>query len=256
MKLFGVLKPLWPTDRFLRRVIIASVLYQIGLSLAIIFCACSLYSDLTWIQLKNLLSAWDGGHYLYLARYGYQTSGDEATFIAFYPLYPWLIRLTSQILPNEHLAAVSVTILGSIVGHVAFAYYLLKTGCNRSQIWRILCLLFLTPISVYFSMIYTEGMFLAETALCLLALRCDRYAWAAGFGLMASATRLVGILSIVPFISRFIETQRWRSHWQSILWVCLIPLGYGIYLYLNWKFFGDPFHYRGVLGAHWQKTAS
>jgi hypothetical protein len=37
---------------------------------------------------------------------------------------------------------------------------------------------------------------------------------------------------------KFWKTKRWNWRW---LWIALVPLGFGVYLFLNWRVTGDPF---------------
>lgn len=244
------------SNPFTTRVIIACALFQVGLGLAIasgvVF---HLHPELTWSRIIHLFRVWDGQHYIYLAENGYQTSGFAANLIAFYPLYPLLIWAASSLGSDTHISAIFITIVASFMGHVVFALYLMEIGCDRWKTWRILTLLFLTPITVYFSVIYTEALFLLETAMCLLMLRKEQYKWAAISGLCASATRLFGVLLVIPYIAHFLETKQLVTKWRSLLWVCLIPLGYVIYLCINWQLFGDIFYHRNVLQSYWHKTA-
>ena len=45
-----------------------------------------------WLEIWN---NWDTLHYLRLAEHGYVAAGDSRVSLVFFPLYPWLIRLTA-----------------------------------------------------------------------------------------------------------------------------------------------------------------
>src|ERR1700736_5600270 len=52
----------------------------------------------------DLLNHWDVGQYLNIATLGYGPTGDARLRLAFYPLYPMLIRLMTPIFRTSHLA--------------------------------------------------------------------------------------------------------------------------------------------------------
>ena len=45
-----------------------------------------------WLEIWN---NWDAMHYLRLAQQGYVAAGDSRVSLVFFPLYPWLVRLTA-----------------------------------------------------------------------------------------------------------------------------------------------------------------
>src|SRR5204862_5770061 len=47
-----------------------------------------------------LWSRWDAPHYLDISRYGYAACGPDALWIAFFPVYPFLVRITSFLFGN------------------------------------------------------------------------------------------------------------------------------------------------------------
>jgi hypothetical protein len=64
---------------------------------------------------------WDGPHYLDLATHGYQNTSEEQFRIAFFPLFPWLIRLTGFALRTPVLvSALLVANISFLVGVVYF----------------------------------------------------------------------------------------------------------------------------------------
>jgi hypothetical protein len=55
-------------------------------------------------------------------------------------------------------------------------------------------------------------------------------------------TRANGIV-LIPTLAveaayQFWKTKRWNWRW---LWIALVPVGFGVYLFLNWHVTGDPF---------------
>lgn len=238
-----------------RRILIAVLLYQIGLTSLMCILFQINYSDdpITWDTIVGIFSRWDARHYIFISEFGYQSSGEEASYIAFYPLYPTLIRALSFLIPYPHIAGLIISVLGSIVGHFAFIKYLTEIGFDNEKCWRIAILFFLTPVTVYFSNLYTESLFLAETALFLFFLERRQYQLAVLCGFCASATRLAGIFLIVPYVFHFIDNKNWRTNLTQLSQGLIIILGFLLYLLVNFIVYADPFYFRSVLSSSWQK---
>ncbi len=234
--------------------IVMAVLYQIVLVAIIAHQLMENDSGLSWDRVFNLFgNYWDASNYIFLSQYGYQSTGKGAEYIVFFPFYPILICLFTPLLGNPYLAGVVISNIGSIIGHAAFAMYLLEAGFQEGKVWRIMILLFLTPISVYFSIIYTEGVFLATTALFLYFLQKRYYSLAAIAGFGAALTRSLGILCIIPYLVHFIENKLWQTKKYVLVKSLVIPLGSLIYLGINAWMFHDPFHYKVFMKNIWHK---
>src|SRR5207244_3847982 len=135
---------------------------------------------------------WDSVYYVQIAQDGY-TNAKQA---GFFPLYPHVIGV---------LGAPIIT--GVLLSLVAFAAALvlfdrlavLETGSAlvaRRSVW----LLALFPASLFFSAVYTEGLFLALSVGAFLAARSGRWAWAGILGGLTAATRNVGVVLLVPLV--------------------------------------------------------
>src|ERR1044072_1122967 len=70
----------------------------------------SLYN---WLAIWN---RWDAPHYLDIARLGYVSEGVEARWIVFFPLYPWLVRISTYVLRDGLLGAFFVSGVASVGG--------------------------------------------------------------------------------------------------------------------------------------------
>jgi len=203
--------------------------------------------------LVRRFSAWDGEHYLYLSRSGYPSSGQKTHLIAFFPLYPLLIRILTFVFVSPHLAGLVVSSIGSIVGHSVFMLFLQDFGLPRAKVWRVMLLLFCSPIAVYFSNLYSEGMYLALSSAFLLCVYRYRFLPAAVVGALAAVTRPPGVLFVVPYLVRLAEQASKRKIPRQAAYGILILSGFFLYLGLNLFLFGDPFHFLAVQGREWHK---
>ncbi|GIF10491.1 hypothetical protein Ate01nite_05230 [Actinoplanes teichomyceticus] len=144
------------------------------------------------------LLVWDGGWFLRVAMDGYPQgyTYDEnhvlqANELAFFPLYPMLIRGVALLGVAPGTAAVGVAWLASI--GAAIALHLLGTTLHdRRAGWALVAICCSAPVSVVLSMAYSESLFLAMVAGMLAA--AHRRAWlpAGLLGLGAALTRPTG----------------------------------------------------------------
>lgn len=232
---------------------------KLGLVYQLLLTACVLFffwvnkQPLNAATLVDRLGAWDGAHYIHIATHGYTNVGDPANFIAFFPLYPLLIRLNPLSLISPYFSAWSISVIGSILGH-GFFYAFLRSRMEKKAALRVLLLFCLSPISFYFTHVYTEGLYLALITGFLLLLTHKKYWLAALIGFLATTTRLVGIVTVIPLAIAILPAIRSWKKIPKLLPLMLIPLGFVLYLGINQVTFGNPFHYQEVLKNNWYKT--
>lgn len=115
--------------------------------------------------LFNGLTRWDGEYFLHIARYGYTYENT----LAFYPLYPAMIRIIAVILTKIFplfniqstmiLAAISINFMCFVKSAIIF-YDL--TECvfqNTITAYKAAILYCINPASIFFSALYSESMF-------------------------------------------------------------------------------------------------
>lgn len=190
---------------------------------------------------------WDSGWYGTIMRQGY----DNGHGVAFFPLYPLLVRGLLVVVPDAW-----VYVLGVLVNHILFAaglvlvwLYAASLG-GRAIARRAIIWLSLFPTSYFFSAAYSEPLFLLLGAGTLLLSQRGRFAAAGLAGGLATLTRPTGIILAIPCLVDLIRRRDigWR---RRLLPFLLIPMGSVSYLaYLAWRF-GDPLHFVHVEGAGW-----
>jgi hypothetical protein len=193
---------------------------------------------------------WDSGHYLVIARDGYQVIPDSVQQRTnFWPLYPLLVRIVGWPMGDFFLA-------GFVLSNLA-----LLAACTLLHRWtvsrfgqdvatRTLTLLLSCPFAFYFSAMYTESVFLLAVAGAFYFSQRARWLWASLFAAAAGATRLVGIVVMLPVAMTYAEYHDWKiaRFRRDILY---LPLGLagllGHMLFLHCRF-GDAFAF---LGTQW-----
>jgi hypothetical protein len=160
----------------------------------------------------------DSEWYLEIARGGYpkldQTGaahratgvpGREADRIAaqkyaFFPLFPWTVRLAGVVLPLKPAAFLVVFVAGlGAACCLALLWDDFFPGRQRLGLLALL-LTFLFPFAIFTCLYFTEGPFLFLSAAALLALQRRRWLLAGLAGALLSLTRPTGVLLAVPVL--------------------------------------------------------
>jgi hypothetical protein len=185
---------------------------------------------------------WDSGHYRKIALTGYEFSGLFPN-IAFFPLYPLLIRLFLPLTGNDvTIAALMVSNLAFVAAALLF-YDLLVRDFDRTLAFRALMLVLVFPTSFFFVSGYSESLALALLVTAVWAMRRHRW-WLAGMaGGLLALTRLPGVLIAPVLAVVYFQHVRWQ--WRalirpSFLAVLLPPAGLGLFMLFQWWRFDTP----------------
>lgn len=199
-----------------------------------------------------LFNHWDVGQYTNIATLGYGATGDARVRLAFFPLYPWLIRLTGIVVRNPLVGGMIVSAVASIVLGLAL-WRLVKLEYGSDVAHRAVWFMFIFPSSYFLHLTYTESLFIALVVLSFLACLKDQW-WLAGlYGGLATLTHDMGIVLVaalgIEALKQLRETRRWNNQW---LWLGLIPASFALFMFVNWRIAGDPIAFMHVNGAHWR----
>lgn len=208
--------------------------------------------------LRGNLLIWDGGWFQRVAE-GYPsgyTVGSDGTLqgneLAFFPLYPMLIRLLSALGLESGTAAITVSWLASI--GAAVALHLLGTSLyGRRAGWALVGICCGAPMSVVLSMAYSESLFLALVAGMFVAAH-RRLWWAAGLlGLGAALTRPTGAAAAVALaVAAVIAVRRDPDRkWPPLAAAAVALAGVPAYLgWVGWRV-GEPDAWFKIQTAGW-----
>lgn len=217
---------------------------------------------------RQRLLVWDAGWFVRVATEGYPQgySYDESGAVtgnglAFFPLYPMLIRVVWALGADPGTAALTVSWVASVAAAVAL-HLLGTTLHSRRAGWALVALCCAQPMSVVLSMAYSEGLFLALVAGMLVAAH-RRVWWAAGLlGLGAALTRPTGLaaavaLAVAAALS-VLADRRARSAgaagtgvWQPVAAAALALAGVPAFLgWVAWRV-GEPDAWFTVQAAGW-----
>ncbi len=185
----------------------------------------------------NYWAHWDGAWYSELATEGYGPRAPQST--AFFPLYPILVRAGMIFGIGPAFSGVLVSLVCTL-----FATYFLyriaeKFGGTGTARATTLAFSFF-PTAFFLGAPYTEAPFLAFTTGSFWAAYVRRDLLLAGlFGALASATRNLGVLLLIPLGYEFLRHRR-EFGWRGLLSLGLVPVGFLGYVAFLWARFGDP----------------
>lgn len=183
---------------------------------------------------------WDATRYLLIAETGYQTPG-KPYLIAFFPLFPWLMRALAFVLGGHFFLSGFLIATGASVAAGMFLYRLARMDFAPATSWRSVWFMVIFPTSYFLHIPYTESLFLALVIGSFLAARTGYWHFAGILGSLASLTRITGIVLLPALMleaaSEFYHTRRWRWRW---LWSLAVMLGFLAYLGLNYQQQGSP----------------
>lgn len=138
------------------------------------------------------LLGWDAGWYESIARHGYWGAGHDS--LRFYPLVPALTRGLAEIPGVSVGAALLVVANLSALGAMTVLVVLGRHETGDPAVGRRAAWFFaLAPPAFVLVMGYAEGTLALLGISAMLALRRQRWWWAALFGLLAGATRPLGV---------------------------------------------------------------
>jgi hypothetical protein len=194
-----------------------------------------------WLEIWN---RWDAIHYQRLAQFGYRSSDMFKAW--FYPLFPWCTRWVAWLTGNYLVSAFIVSGLASVAAALLLRRIVqldYPTNVALRAVWFFL----IFPTAYFLHIGYSESLFLALALGSIMAARREYWSIAGLLGALCWMTRPNGII-LIPTLAveaglQCIATKRWQWRW---LWIAIVPAGFGIYLFLNWKVTGNPFAFFGM----------
>lgn len=219
-----------PFDRTILTAISVYVVARLGTLIAIVVAAQIHHGDL-----DQLLAKSDGAWYLGIAQHGYGSAPassphgvytHDLTALAFFPLYPLLIRMIAVSNVSYLAAALIVTAIAGVVAAALIGAWARPLVGDRGAIvlvgvWSLL------PSTAVFDMAYSEALFVAAAAGCLLALQRQRWIPAAVAAIVGGLTRPTGgALVLAVVVAAALEVRRHRQVTARLVAaVVLAPLG-------------------------------
>ncbi|MEG0934674.1 MAG: mannosyltransferase family protein [Clostridia bacterium] len=206
----------------------------------------------------SLWSRWDASHYVGLAENWYVNEGDARFHLVFFPLYPLVVRgLHLALRMDAAWAGVLVSNACLFVSGYAL-FRLAESQMGDQAAGRALKYLMFAPLSLFFSIPYSESMFLMLTLVAVLLAHRRHFVWAVLVGALASGTRVLGLIVAVPIFYECLLVVKEKKGGVKMalgyaLLTCVVALGFVGYLYLNKWVSGDPLRFLTYQSEHWSQ---
>jgi hypothetical protein len=249
--------PLWVTIPFLAFTISRLLIFGVGILADTMLPT----EDGHWTADKNSVflstwAKWDSQYYFDIASNGYWYNPGHQSNVAFFPLYPVLMRVVS--IPFDENVILAGFLISNLAffGALVFLYLLTELEFDAGSAKRAVIYLAFFPTSFFFSSVYTESLFLLFAVGTMYFARKHKWMTAAIFGILTSATRNLGVLMWALVLWEWLRVQGWtlstiykketwinllhgiRQNWYEVLIISLIPLGliaYLLFLQLNFQ---------------------
>ena len=211
-------------------------------------------SSLTGNIWLDIWGVWDTGWYLDISQHGYTSGaldqlGIHQTNIAFFPLYPLLMRFLGSIVGNHYIAGLIISNFCLLVS-CFYLYRLVRLDSDEASALKSVKYLLLFPVSFIFSGVFTESLYLALTLMCFYYARTYKWQLVGITGFFLSLTRSVGVLVVLPLLYEGLmqllkENKDLKSFKNSrdkilpLFYLSLIPLGIISFMIFNYYLTGD-----------------
>jgi hypothetical protein len=145
----------------------------------------------------DTFARYDSGWYEDIARYGYNYAAGGRSNIAYFPVYPMLMRHVGRLFGRQHAAFYFGGILVSwlsFIGAMVALYHLARLDLPRWRAERAVLLTAVFPFAFFFGLVYSESTFLLFTVLAFLGFRTRRWLLGGACAAVAIATRTPAIV--------------------------------------------------------------
>jgi len=196
-------------------------------------------------KLAEVFAAWDSGWYFDIAQRGYYWTPSGQSSLAFFPLYPMLVRAvawpfggsdrvlwTAGIVPSYACLFLGLAVLHRLTERVLG---------EREVARRTVLYVAVFPFAYFFTQVYTESLFLLTSVAAVTAAVSSRWGWAGVFGALAALTRPNGILIAIPLgLLALAGRPRLGELARRAAGLALVPLGFASFCAFAWRLSGHP----------------
>lgn len=167
-------------------------------------------------EILDLPVRWDAGWYIGIAQVGYEWDDRalrnwQQQNVAFFPALPLLMRIGGRLLGDRAALAGEIIALGVFLAALVYLFDLARDVLRHRAPGSAVALLAAYPFAVFFSAIYTEGLFLLSAVAAFYHCHRREYGRAAAWGVLAGLSRPNGALMSVPLAVLAFQDAQARS---------------------------------------------
>jgi dolichyl-phosphate-mannose-protein mannosyltransferase len=217
----------------------------------------------------DTFARYDTGYYEGIAWSGYAPLAGGRSNIAYFPVYPLLIRGVGRLF-GRHQAAYYISAIG--IAWICFVlamialYSLARLDLSSRRAERAVLLTTIFPFAFFFGVAYSESTFLLFAVLAFYGFRTRRWTIGALCGAVATATRVPGIMMMpaLAWIAFKSAEPTSRDRMAAAVALVVAASGFGAYCFYIYWLTGNPFEWAATLqrwgyypgGAPWTAPVS
>lgn len=189
-------------------------------------------------NIVDLHNRWDSFWYLDIVQNGYHINPGQYSLsnVAFYPVYPFLIKIVGTIFFGQFALAGWLLSITSLFAAAVYFYKLIKEFHPGVDPEMALIFMLVFPTAFFLNVIYTESLFLFISLACFYY--CFRKNWllAGIFGFVGAVTHSNGVFLLIPILWEYYRNFKFKIN-RNILAAIAIPAGSAIIpIYHYFKF--------------------
>jgi len=162
----------------------------------------------------DAFARYDAGWYHGIASKGYVYGAGGRNNLAFFPLYPMLMRAGGKILGSRqedfYFAGIVVSWL-AFAGAMVMLYRLARLDLGERAAVRAVLYAAVFPFAYFFGMVYSESLFFLALVTAAYAFRTRQWLLGSAAGAAMTATRVTGVIAL-PGLAWI----AWRATWRSV----------------------------------------
>jgi hypothetical protein len=252
-------RPTVQAPAWLRPLLPLRVPLAVAAGSALLQCLLLLWLDSPTQSLASRFHVWDAQFYVQIAQHGYphgySYTGGQLTGnnLAFFPLYPLLIRIVHTLTGLAPATAALVVAWLCAFGAAVVVHRLLRDLFPERVAGFAVALVFCQPMAVSLWIAYTESLFLLLAAAALLAARRESWLWAGLLTCLAGLTRSTGIaVAAALVVAALLAVRRERrTDWRMVAGCVLGCVGMPAYLAWVGLRVGSPDGWAHIQSAGW-----
>jgi hypothetical protein len=200
----------------------------------------------------DTFARYDSGWYEGIARNGYAYAEGGRSNIAYFPVYPMLMRYVGRLLGRYHaafyLGGIAISWTSFVLAMVAL-YYLARLDLPPRRAVRAVLLTAIFPFAFFFGVVYSESTYLLFTVLAFYLFRTRRWMAGGASAAIAIATRVTGVLMwpALAWIAWIHAEPARRDRALAAAALVLSVTGFAWYCGFVYAESGNPFEWAATL---------
>jgi hypothetical protein len=200
----------------------------------------------------DTFARYDTGYFQDIAWGGYAPAPGGRSNIAYFPVYPLLIRWIGELFGHHHaiyyLTAVGIAWVSFVLAMVVL-YYLARLDLPEEPSQRAVLLMTIFPFSFFYGVAYSEATFILFTLLAFYLFRTKRFVLGGICGGIATATRVPGILiwPALAWIAWRTAAPSREERVRALAGLVLVSSGFLAYSAYIYSLTGNPLEWAATL---------